>query len=94
MSYYVSNYSKEFKTIGSARKYALEKANKDIAKGKMVLSVPITNGNNRFVGNVWPISMTWETHYYRINENTGRRVQMERRWILKRDGTLGKKVMG
>ena len=101
MTYYIvgDDSSRKFKKIDNARKYAIEMGRKNRYYGKGNVTVPIDNEKHEFVGEVsvgeprrpYPF---WTIHYYKFNEHTGREMKMDRRWLLNKDGSLGKKVMG
>ena len=101
MRYYTvgGDYKKKFRKLDNARKYAIEDGRKSKYYGRTNVTRTIMNEKNEFVGEVnvgddrrpYPY---WTTHYYKFNEYTGREMKMDRRWLLNKDGSLGKKVMG
>lgn len=92
MKYYISNnYNRSYKTIIAARKAIM-----NMYKGFQLraVSIPVINEKNEHVGYVnephhYP---EWRVPYWKFNPNLGREVRMEKRWVLKADGTLGERL--
>ena len=100
MRYYmVADDKRKFKKLDNARKRAIEIGRNNKYYSKANVSVPIWNEKNESVGEVYVGDSRmpypeWVTHYWKFSEHTGRTMMMNKRWILNKDGSLGKKVMG
>ncbi len=95
MRYYVANdYKKPYNSLVKARAMAIKQ------QSYGVVSIPINDENNISVGRVYfgyytatSSSFEWRTTYRKFNPNLNEYRRLEKRWVLHKDGTLGKRII-
>jgi len=97
VSYKVGNERRRFRKLDTARRYAIRMVMKNPYYGKANVSAPITDDKNRFVGDVYVDGWKeprprWVTHYWKINESTGKRVMLSKTWLLNMKGELKERI--
>lgn len=93
--YYVSNiYERKFKKLDNARKFAIEVCKSNPYFNKAPASAPVQDDKNRFVGDVAAAhrGFEWRTTIKVFSPHLNTFRWKEKRWVLREDGTIGKRL--